>query len=1278
MIIKIGKSGNNFRALIDYLSGEMETKHLQILDPERYARQEQMLLQAQALATGEHHKLDQTFVNKIITEVEASKGFEISQEQKDAIYHAACEQSGLACIEGAAGSGKSVATADVMARAYKQRGYEVKGFCTSLAAADNLAQETGIKTSSIAMFKTLYEKNEKFREEFEQSTDKQLWIVDEAGMVAADDMAFLVGLAAENPERIKLELVGETLQLDAIGREQAGAFKAIQDKVGRSTIDTIIRQSLDQDDAHGNWKWRRDMVEHARQGRGTEALQELDKRGLVNILNDGADAKAALIEDWKANYLKGKEAGAAVHTPILAQRWKDIFEMQTEIKTFLREQGEITGQDFTFNCLVSGKVYEGATLAAGEHIRFTQNDYKKGLTNGLQGTIKEIRELKDIDGVVYDHEFVIELDKESRKGEKIISFKASEYQNENHPGALPIINNYCMTIFASQGQTFRDDGMLYGGNAAHLGRANTYVGLSRAKENTAIYLDGSELEYLASMEKFQDTGIDFTREQLIETAGHLFSKDDRQLMAYQKAEEMGLKNLEEVEKFLADDMNAYKTARNNIIGGNIHISDDNRDMAAQFREVAKQREESGKTACEKPVMQISLSAAIEDGQLSDEKWREIADKYLDRIFDGQKKTSRDNHQYLIYRHTDKEYDHVHIVLNKVGLDGEIMRDSFIAKKSIEIAREIELEYGLKQALTKEQIAAMDYRAKVHSQERNQFERLKEKYANNPEHDTSKWVAPPKEYIHTTIKTAIEMSGGDAQAFAEICRASGVEMQIKQNKDNAQDRGTAVFTITDSSLYPPEMSNTFSGYKISKNCTLDMLEARLTREYAKQLENIQEQTNDNRQSLRDYIAEARESGAEYRGAKSTEIREGSEQRSGEQRADIAVDRGNEERTIDAGERAAEGCESRHEENNEANGSDWRRNRKHENGRQHGSSIYEEHSRDSREVRHHSQDSRQPGERDNGSLLAADRMDERGGASHERNSDRHQAQRKSERENSSENHQDKSKIDDGVLDVNRTSDRNDNTRSVLGSGGIGKERTQDGYTSNDKGDLRRAGRGEEEVSNDKTVAEARSSDIRSEGRIAEKKMLKNMNALIDTTNKIARNRVNERINYILSFDKQKSELSKVMSNPDIHNTNLADKLTEVVRDIPREIYAAYAYRALTKKDTEISINEPKTQEWCKKLDQIVVHAMTKEGVGDQVKAALEQGSPGWMDEKIKQEIGKVKANTAEYEQELKKKADLKIEEEKKLKLKKEKEQEREERRNRRLNRIRENGKERELSL
>lgn len=89
---------------------------------------------------------------------------------------------------------------------------------------------------------------------------------------------------------------------------------------------------------------------------------------------------------------------------------------------------------------------------------------------------------------------------------------------------------------------------------------------------------------------------------------------------------------------------------------------------------------------EKPVIHISLNPDIKD-KLTDEQLSDIADRYMERMGWG-------NQPYIVFKHTDIEREHIHIVSVQVGRDGKKINDSKRNERSVAVTEELEKEYDL--------------------------------------------------------------------------------------------------------------------------------------------------------------------------------------------------------------------------------------------------------------------------------------------------------------------------------------------------------------------------------------------------------------------------------------------------------------------------------------------------------------------------------------------------------------------------------------------------------
>ncbi len=118
-----------------------------------------------------------------------------------------------------------------------------------------------------------------------------------------------------------------------------------------------------------------------------------------------------------------------------------------------------------------------------------------------------------------------------------------------------------------------------------------------------------------------------------------------------------------------------------LLGGNM-VGETPRELAAEFR-VSRQLN----LRLKKVVYHASLSLPKTE-HLNDVEWRAIATTYLQGMGFGE-------NQYVIYRHTDQDHDHIHMVASRIRLtDGKTVKDSWDYRRSEVLIRKLEQEYQL--------------------------------------------------------------------------------------------------------------------------------------------------------------------------------------------------------------------------------------------------------------------------------------------------------------------------------------------------------------------------------------------------------------------------------------------------------------------------------------------------------------------------------------------------------------------------------------------------------
>lgn len=117
------------------------------------------------------------------------------------------------------------------------------------------------------------------------------------------------------------------------------------------------------------------------------------------------------------------------------------------------------------------------------------------------------------------------------------------------------------------------------------------------------------------------------------------------------------------------------------------------NMASDFNNVSDLTDEfktvsSFRPDIKKPVFHAFLSLPKGD-YLTDEQWQEIAKDYLKEM-----NIDIEKHQYICVRHKDTDKDHIHIVANRVGLDGSVWFGQHSAFNTIAACERLEVKHSL--------------------------------------------------------------------------------------------------------------------------------------------------------------------------------------------------------------------------------------------------------------------------------------------------------------------------------------------------------------------------------------------------------------------------------------------------------------------------------------------------------------------------------------------------------------------------------------------------------
>jgi conjugative relaxase-like TrwC/TraI family protein len=443
------------------------------------------------------------------------RGHVWTPDQRAATQALLTSRNQVVAVQGYAGTAKTTTVLATFAEAAREAGVTIRALAPSASAARTLGEALGLEAQTLARHLNNSPTAERRPE---------VWLVDEASLVSARDMARLLEQAESAGARTVL--VGDVKQLGSVG---AGAAFAQLQGVGMETarLTEIVRQT--------NAKTK-EAVEATLEGQIRRAFDALDAGGGKILEAETPEARRALIAaDYAAlsarerartividpsregretltaairNRLieQGALGSVAMTAPTLVARDLTKAEVRLaesyepgEVVIFNQRDGDRSirrGEAFTVSTaepregrvsLVSaqGRKLEwspgqwGQTEAfvqvlrefrEGDRIEFTRNDHATGRTNGAQAEVTRVLDRQSI---------------EVQRADGRLEILALDTARDQH-----IRHAYVQTAHAAQGRT-ADRVMVHAesGRTNLVDQASMYVALSRARREAGLYTD---------------------------------------------------------------------------------------------------------------------------------------------------------------------------------------------------------------------------------------------------------------------------------------------------------------------------------------------------------------------------------------------------------------------------------------------------------------------------------------------------------------------------------------------------------------------------------------------------------------------------------------------------------------------------------------------------------------------------------------------------------------------------------------------------------------------
>lgn len=411
---------------------------------------------------------------KLLDEICKNGDYTPNREQVNAIHHILTNKDRIIGVQGLAGTGKTYSFALVKKMADREN-IEVKGICFTGKASEGLQADSGIESTTIHSFLNKLEKDsgikQKITEGIKQDWDlskvkpegnkKQIWVVDEAGLVDNRMMNYLI--EASIKADAKLVLTGDYQQLPPVGAGEP--MKNLIDNGMATAYMEDIRRQKDIELLNA--------VRESVKGDTLNTYNILEQKNAYHEIDDRDKLQNEIIKK-----VTSIEQGDLKENLLLVQTNADRKNYNDKIQKVFVEQGKlITGNTFKIENNEGRqerrKIYEGdrIVLLANDSMFFREIkgglDYAKTkVNNGTMGTVKRVENDK----------IVVSLD-----NGKMVYFSPQKYKKFDLA--------YAVTNYKAQGMTVKNCIVDMTTKGKSNNRNALYVNISRAKFKAEVFTD---------------------------------------------------------------------------------------------------------------------------------------------------------------------------------------------------------------------------------------------------------------------------------------------------------------------------------------------------------------------------------------------------------------------------------------------------------------------------------------------------------------------------------------------------------------------------------------------------------------------------------------------------------------------------------------------------------------------------------------------------------------------------------------------------------------------
>ncbi len=357
---------------------------------------------------------------------------QLDEQQQRAYAYATDDNACLKVITGVPGAGKTRLISEIGA-VYQDAGYNVRAISVANSAVDVLRRETDVPARSVA--KELYE----WGQDRERLTNRDLLIIDEVSTLGTAQGAALLRNAHERGAVVIA--LGDDKQFQSVAH--GNALELMQRAVGAQSVD--LEKTRRQSEA-----WQREATEAVRRGDVRKAIDAYRDRAFVHESGSQDEARAALIDRWRAIEGSGVECGIEAYTN------HERIAINALARDEWREMGRLAGAD------VALETTDGKTpFAIGERVIIRETIREAGLHNGSVGIVRGIDDAT--------------LQIERRDG-AVVGVDTRE-----HPG---VQHGYCSTEYREQGATRYAELQLV---TEHVNQRSLTVGMTRHTDEYGMF-----------------------------------------------------------------------------------------------------------------------------------------------------------------------------------------------------------------------------------------------------------------------------------------------------------------------------------------------------------------------------------------------------------------------------------------------------------------------------------------------------------------------------------------------------------------------------------------------------------------------------------------------------------------------------------------------------------------------------------------------------------------------------------------------------------------------